>query len=431
MTPIDGQATNAPALAASGDLVVEGPSDGVEYDATEGKLTVKKGPVHVENLNGAAFTGHHIVVDTTEEDIDLYLDGLNIQATDTPAIDLQGEGTVTMYLGKNAANTLTGGDGCAAINVGDAILLIDMESGYPNGSLTANGGANGAGIGGNNTAVGSNITILDGTVTANGGTNAAGIGNGANATGAASDIAILGGTVTVRSGANGVHAISAAPDFGTFVHVTYGSDAAETVSNAIVEWTGLPNTGWTWPWVQIVPLTEVSVAVTPASVALTMNGTDPETQTFTASMKGSAGGRAVDLSLAGLAQWSVSPAEAASITDSGVLTVKGDAPSGTLTVTAAYAPYGPMADFRGTATVQVTAPVPPTPTPTPTATPTPTPTPTAAPSPTPTATPVATPAPTSVPTGDGGEPAMWLALLAGCAAALAALCLTAGRRRKN
>ena len=88
----------------------------------------------------------------------------------------------------------------------------------------------------------------------------------------------------------------------------------------------------------------------------------------------------------------------------------------------------------------------PTPTPEPTPTPTPEPTPTATPEPTPTATPeptaapTATPAPTapvtavptSAPTGDDTPgPGAYLVLLAGCVAALAAVCLIAGKRRKN
>ncbi len=399
-----GASPGGPWLAAGNGLSVVGPTDSFDYDVSSGELKIKKGGTyHVKNLTASVSTDHHIVVDSSTGDVDLYLDGLNIQATSTPAINLEGGGNVTIYLGDNAANTLVGGIDCAAINVGNAKLTIDLPAGQPNGSLAATGGEHGAGIGGNNALAGSNITIRNGTVTANGGTNAAGIGSGADATVPASNIAILGGTVTAKAGADDVHAISAAPGFGIFLHVTFGSSAAATESRDVVEWTSMPNTVWSWPWVRIAPLTDVTIPVTPASVELTLNGTSPASQTFSAPvLRATAYGGAVELSLAGLVTWTVSPGERASITPEGTLTVNANALSGTLTVSAIYAPFPRVEQFTGTALVTVRSPVTPS------------------------------PAPTAPPTGDENSGAgAYLALLLGCAAALGAAALTAARRRRG
>jgi len=92
---------------------------------------------------------------------------------------------------------------------GKAAIATDANGsftiyGQPNGagelSATAAKGStkylNGAGIGGNNGAVGSNITINGGTVTTTGGYGGAGIGGGRTAAG--SNITINGGTVTAK-----------------------------------------------------------------------------------------------------------------------------------------------------------------------------------------------------------------------------------------
>lgn len=74
------------------------------------------------------------------------------------------------------------------------------------GSLTANGGFGGAGIGGGNNADGSDITITGGTIIANGGFGGAGIGGGGSSIsggGNGSDITISGGNVTANGGTAG------------------------------------------------------------------------------------------------------------------------------------------------------------------------------------------------------------------------------------
>ena len=118
------------------------------------------------------------------------LDNVNIDASDTDKAAIHTEGNVTLEL--DGDNTLTGGEGHAALekystapnNVADenyTLTLQDETTGDgKTGSLTANGGAGGAGIGGTVTDGGfaNKITITGGTVTANGGKGAAGIGGG-------------------------------------------------------------------------------------------------------------------------------------------------------------------------------------------------------------------------------------------------------------
>ncbi len=117
-----------------------------------------------------------------------------------------------------------GGNGFAGLDVYQSHLKItDTDN---DGSLTANGGANGAGIGGGNSRSGSNITIEGGTITANGGANAAGIGGGNGGDG--SDITISGGNVTANGG-----------DYGAGIgggHGGVGSDI--TISGGTVTATG-------------------------------------------------------------------------------------------------------------------------------------------------------------------------------------------------
>ncbi len=114
---------------------------------------------------------------------------MNIDASKTDKAAIYTQGKVTLELDGN--NTLTGGEGHAALekfsnaknNVPDknCTLTIQDENAADGktGSLTATGGAGGAGIGGNNEGgYANNITIIGGTITATGGKDAAGIGGG-------------------------------------------------------------------------------------------------------------------------------------------------------------------------------------------------------------------------------------------------------------
>ena len=126
------------------------------------------------------------------------LSGVNIDASGDSgkaAIQTGGEGKVVIELDGN--NTVQGGDGHAGLekNNGGNLTITDEND---DGSLEANGGEGGAGIGGGANGSASNITISGGTVNANGGTDAAGIGGGAQGEG--NNITISGGTTTAIGG---------------------------------------------------------------------------------------------------------------------------------------------------------------------------------------------------------------------------------------
>jgi len=119
-------------------------------------------------------------------------------STGSAAIKTGGEGNVNLNV--EGTNTVASGVGHAGVEKhNDGNLTIGSESGE--GKLTANGGHDGAGIGGGSECNVSNITITGGEVTANGGVSGAGIGGGLSGSG--SDITISGGEVTANGGTNG------------------------------------------------------------------------------------------------------------------------------------------------------------------------------------------------------------------------------------
>lgn len=171
------------------------------------------------------------------------LDNVNIDASDTGKAAISTDGKVTLELDGN--NTLIGGEGHAAlekssnVDTDHTLTLQDKTTDETTGegktgSLTATGGAGGAGIGasadknhgyadyititggaggagigGGIGGGGQNITVTGGIITANGSAGGAGIGSG-NATAAdqtnlprAAVIQISGGTVTANGGADG------------------------------------------------------------------------------------------------------------------------------------------------------------------------------------------------------------------------------------
>ena len=116
-------------------------------------------------------------------------------STGSAAIKTGGEGNVNLNV--EGTNTVASGVGHAGVEKhNDGNLTIGSKSGE--GKLTANGGHDGAGIGGGSECNVSNITITGGEVTANGGVSGAGIGGGLSGSG--SDITISGGEVTANGG---------------------------------------------------------------------------------------------------------------------------------------------------------------------------------------------------------------------------------------
>lgn len=124
-------------------------------------------------------------------------------AADGAAVSVSGNSNIEL----DGKNTISSGMGHAGIEKADdnGTMTIKDDNNV-SGSLTANGGFGGAGIGGGNNADGSDITITGGTIIANGGFGGAGIGGGSSSIsggGNGSDITIFGGNVTANGGTAG------------------------------------------------------------------------------------------------------------------------------------------------------------------------------------------------------------------------------------
>lgn len=136
------------------------------------------------------------------------LNGVTITSTTGSCIETSGSTGSNIILVDGTTNTMDAhGDinGSAAINTaGGPLNILGQTKGT--GKLIAEGGAGGAGIGGNSDNNSLAITILGGEIEATGGSNAAGIGSGectySHIDTAGGDINILGGKVTATGGAN-------------------------------------------------------------------------------------------------------------------------------------------------------------------------------------------------------------------------------------
>lgn len=186
---------------ASGDITVKGASD-----ESGNYNEVKQGDKGFEKDEGeTVITGeseeHTVTIDTSKGNVDVTFDDLKIDVSgkkegdgsgDGPAreskaaVTVQGGGDATIEL--DGKNELKSGSCKAGLEKDDEMsedgetisgkLTIKDDKGK-DGSLTAEGGAGGAGIGGGKESTGSSITIRGGAVKAVGGSNAAGIGDGA------------------------------------------------------------------------------------------------------------------------------------------------------------------------------------------------------------------------------------------------------------
>ena len=200
------------AAVIAGIVVSSGiPAYAARWDIADGDITVKAGDEGTnrvtqgkkENVEDTdtVITGeseeHTVTIDTSGGKVDVTFDDLKIDVSGKTEGDGSGDGSTRE---SNAAVTVQGG--------GDATIELDgdnkLKSGSNNagleknkqeskgtltikddkgkdGSLTAEGGEGGAGIGGGAERTGSNITIRGGTIEAVGGAGAAGIGDGVGA----------------------------------------------------------------------------------------------------------------------------------------------------------------------------------------------------------------------------------------------------------
>ena len=184
------------------------------YDIGDGDITVTatlEGEQNVQKVNGAQDDETIVITGTTGGDSPNTLT-LNAGAGATVQVTVKDLHIDAIY----AAVTATGGgdivielDGDSTLTAGYKHAGLQKENGGTltiqdannDGSLTANGGRKGAGIGGGYEGDGTGITISGGTVKATGGDNGAGIGGGDSGNG--TDITISGGEVTANGGEGG------------------------------------------------------------------------------------------------------------------------------------------------------------------------------------------------------------------------------------
>ena len=171
--------------------------DGTKYDNEkneDGDITITgKSDENTVSVKDADITFKDLEIDRSASST--AADGAAVSVSGNSSIELDGK------------NTISSGMGHAGIEKADdnGTMTIKDDNNV-SGSLTANGGFGGAGIGGGNNADGSDITITGGTIIANGGFGGAGIGGGSSSIsggGNGSDITISGGNVTANGGTAG------------------------------------------------------------------------------------------------------------------------------------------------------------------------------------------------------------------------------------
>ena len=206
------------AAVIAGIVVSSGiPAYAARWDIANGDITVKAGDAEGKNKvsqgetidkddTNTVITGESdkntVTIDTSEGNVDVTFDDLKIDVSgkkegdgsdDSPvreskaAVTVKGDHDAAIEL--DGDNELKSGDYNAGLekngHESEGTLTIKDDN-DTKGSLTAEGGDGGAGIGGgyesgagNIESTGSNITIRGGTIEAVGGSNAAGIGDGA------------------------------------------------------------------------------------------------------------------------------------------------------------------------------------------------------------------------------------------------------------
>ena len=203
---------------AKGSIEVTAKEDGNQY-VSQTANNIKDAPqttatVIIQTDSSTSATQHTVTITAKDKQTaEVTLSGVNIDvsgtgsgATGTPgtaAVSTSGAGNVTIKL--DGENTVRSGYGSADLeknNTGN--LTITNADEDEDGSLTAQGGEDGAGIGGSRARGNDagNITISGGTINAMGGEGGAGIGGGALG-GDGSNITITGGEVKAQGGYGG------------------------------------------------------------------------------------------------------------------------------------------------------------------------------------------------------------------------------------
>ena len=195
----------APWNIADGDITVKAGDEGTNR-VTQGE---KENVEDTDTVITGESKEHTVTIDTSGGKVDVTFDDLKIDvsgkkegdgSSDGPAreskaaVTVQGGGDATIEL--DGKNELKSGGYHAGLEENDEMsedgetisgkLTIKDDKGK-DGSLTAEGGEGGAGIGGGKESTGSSITIRGGAVKAVGGSDAAGIGDGAGRASGATD----------------------------------------------------------------------------------------------------------------------------------------------------------------------------------------------------------------------------------------------------
>jgi hypothetical protein len=163
------------------------------WDISNGNLVISAGGAYIITGSTMSYT---ISVNTADP-VTITLDNvsINVSATSNQTAFDSG-GNVTLFL--KGSNTLKSSTNQAGIKVTDGEQLTVSNAPSFAGSLSASGGAFGAGIGGGYMQNGGAVTVRSGAIRATGGDLAAGIGGAYTGNGGA--ITISGGTVTANGG---------------------------------------------------------------------------------------------------------------------------------------------------------------------------------------------------------------------------------------
>ena len=177
------------------------------YNINEGSVNITKAGDYVINGNGSSTTNTILVNNGISGTINITLHNVQIDASSGS----NGDGA--FWLGSmvnltiSGTNTLQSAYHNAGIGLpGDvAIIITDDKTNDASilDTLTANGGASGAGIGGGCYGGGGTVIITGGIVTANGGASGAGIGGGYGSYGGYVKITGSGTSVTACGGSSG------------------------------------------------------------------------------------------------------------------------------------------------------------------------------------------------------------------------------------
>lgn len=236
----------------NGDISISAGTNG--NNVTQGETTKENDTdTVIKSSDPSTASSNTVTIDAEEgKTVNVTLDNVTINVDEgydhgydpnayKTAVSVTGSGDTNIEL--NGNNTLTSGYGHAGLehNKTDdsGTLTIQDEknddgsakgsASDTTGSLTANGGFKGAGIGGSDEQDGQ-VTITGGEIIANGGSLGAGIGGGAgdtDAVGGDGDVTISGGTITATGGSLGAAGIGGGAYGNGTVTVTDGDITAK------------------------------------------------------------------------------------------------------------------------------------------------------------------------------------------------------------